>query len=127
MAGPADEHDLTIDIDEHGQLHIGSRAVTRRLAAASGRWRMVPSTGDLLILQRAAEGSRADAELSADPGAVALCGEIDGPGALPTVLNFVHFSQWDGTLAVLRGMVRKQLFFQRGQLLAASSNLPEDR
>lgn len=114
-----DNLDLTIDVDENGDLVASSKAARRRLAAAAGRWRLLPTTGDLLLLQRVEERE--------NKVAVGLCGEIDGPGALANVLNFVHFSQWDGALSVHSGMIRKSLFFRRGQLLSAASNLPEDR
>jgi hypothetical protein len=113
--------ELTVDIENTGDIRVSSRAVTRRLAAAAGRWRLLPSIGDLLVWQRVDEDQRKNAP------AVALSGEVDGPGALANVFNFVHFSQWDGTLALVSGATRKTLYFKRGQVLAATSNLPEER
>jgi hypothetical protein len=121
MSGRDDTLDLTLEIDEKGEIKVTSRAVLRRLSAVAGRYRLLPSVGDLLLLQRDDE----TATLSS--AAVAMCGEIDGPGALANILNFIHFSQLDGTLAAVSGATRKSMFFRRGQVLAATSNLPEDR
>lgn len=124
MATWDDSLDLTVEVDEDGGIEVASKAARRRLAAASGRWRLLPSAGDLLLLQRVDEAA---GDHGKPPPGVGLCGEIDGPGALANVLNFVHFSQWDGALSSVAGMTRKSLFFKRGQLLSAHSNLPEDR
>lgn len=120
MATRDEKLDLLLEIDENGDVQTESRATRRRLAAAAGRWRMLPAAGDLIIWQRADEDR---------PGrpTVGLAGDIDGPGALANVLNFVHFSQWDGALSIVSGVLRKTLHFRRGQLLSAASNLPEDR
>ncbi len=118
-----EDHDPTIDIGKDGDLQGFSRATRRRLAAASGRYRLLPSPTGLLIFERIDAG--------AQPGkaapAVALAGEIAGPGALADVLNFIHFNQWDGALWIVAEDVRKALFFQKGQLLSAQSSVLEDR
>ncbi len=119
MAARDDTLDLALEIDENGEVTTSSRAARRRLAAVAGRWRLLPAAGDLLIWQR-------DGEL-AEKARVALAGEIDGSGTLANVLNFLHFSQWDGALSVVAGAMRKTLHFRRGVLLSAASNLPEDR
>src|SRR5687768_16216942 len=110
--------ELTLDIDPVGRIQA-SPAVAQLLAASAGRWRVVPSVANLLILQR-------DAENDFDP-AVTLCGAIDSQGGLSNVFNFIHFSQLDGVMDVVSGRLRRTLHFRKGQLLAATSNLPEDR
>jgi hypothetical protein len=122
MAAKEESLDLTLEIDDNGEVRIASKAVLRRLAALAGRWRLLPAIGDLLLLQRVDEDPRAAAR-----SPIALCGEIDGPGALGNVLNFIQFNQWDGILSLIYGATRKALFFKKGQVLAANSNLPEDR
>jgi hypothetical protein len=119
MTARGDDGELTLEIDENGDVSTPSRAVRRRLAAAAGTWRVLPSAGDLMVLQRTRDGGT--------QAAVALAGEVDGPGALAGVLSFVHFSQWDGALSVVAGATRKTIFFQKGVVLSASSNVPEDR
>jgi hypothetical protein len=113
---------VDLEIDDTGEVQVVSRSAQRRLASAAGGYRILPSTGDLLLLQRQEDELRPPR-----PSGVSLCGEIAGAGSLANVLNFVHFCQFEGTLAVLSGSVRKQLTFRRGQLLAAGSSLPEER
>ncbi|HKA88765.1 MAG TPA: DUF4388 domain-containing protein [Haliangiales bacterium] len=120
MPRPGDPVDL--EIDDSGEVQVVSRAAQRRLASAAGGYRLLPSTGDLLLFQRQDDEVR-----PSRPSGVSLCGEIAGAGTLANVLNFIHFCQFEGTLAVLSGPLRKQLTFRRGQLLSAGSSLPEER
>jgi hypothetical protein len=123
MAG-ADDQDPTIDIGKDGDLQGFSRAARRRLKAVSGRYRLLPSPSGLLIFERT-DGPHLPSGAKAP--AVALAGEITGPGSLVDVLNFIHFNQWDGGLWIASQSVRKALFFEKGQLLSAQSSLVEDR
>lgn len=111
-----------IVIDREGHVEARSSETTELLARAAGRYRLVTPVGDLLVFQR--ETRRPDTERKS---AIAICGEIDAPGAMANIFNFLHMSQWDGVLHVCREEARKLLFFGGGQLLAAQSNLPEDR
>jgi hypothetical protein len=112
--------DLLIEIDTSGRVHA-PQPVAARLAQVAGRWRLAPSLADLLVLERDQknEGER--------KSGVMMCGAIDLVGGLANVFTFVHFSQLDGVLDVLSGRLRRTLHFRKGQLLAATSNLPEDR
>ena len=121
MSSVRDESlDLTLEIDEAGEVKVASRAVLRRLAAAAGRYRLLPAVGGVLLWQRVDEGGKPSTP-------VLLAGEIDGPGSVANVLSFIHFSGWDGALTLLAGATRKALYFRRGAVMSAASNLPEDR
>lgn len=122
MASATDDSvDLTLEISESGEILAVSRAARRRLAAAAGRWRLVPSPPGVVLL------SRVDDTGAKTGGKVALAGEVSGPGVLADVINFIHFNQWDGALSVVADASRRTLAFAKGQLLGAASNLPEDR
>ena len=123
---PRDDLGPTIDINGDGFVCVSSEVALRKLASAAGRWRLLPAGGDLLVWQREDEGDPGAGGSGPSPG-VALCGEIDGPGAVGNVLSFVNMNQWDGTLGLSAGPARKFLYFGRGQLLFATSNVPEDR
>ncbi len=110
--------DPTFEIEPSGTARVSAGGA--QLRALSGRWRALPQVGELLVLHRS------DDRPVAGKG-IALCGEIDTPGALTNVLNFLHLSQWDGTLFVIAGKARKVLYYGRGQLLSATSNVPEER
>jgi hypothetical protein len=58
---------------------------------------------------------------------VALAGEIDCVGGLVDVINFIHSNQWSGQLAVVEGATRKTIYFRRGDIRTAASNVAEDR
>jgi hypothetical protein len=117
----ATRDELTIEIDASGRVHAPP-PVAQRLAQVAGRWRLAPSLADLLVLERDQRGQDGEKKTG-----VMMCGSIDLVGGLANVFTFVHFSQLDGVLDVLSGKTRRTLHFRKGQLLAATSNLPEDR
>jgi hypothetical protein len=117
-----------ITIDAEGRVTVEPGAA-RRLAQTPGRYRVVPTTGELILLQRVGDNptARDVSSLAITPGRVALAGEIDGVGGLVDVINFIHGNAWSGQLAVVDGNLRKTLFFRRGDIRTAASNVPEDR
>jgi hypothetical protein len=117
-----------VSIDSEGRLSLDGEA-QRRLAGRPGRFRVVPTTGEIVILQRLPEGRTASAGSVSviAPGKVTLAGEVDAVGGLVDVINFIHGNQWSGQLAIVEGLVRKTLFFRRGDVRTAASNVPEDR
>ena len=50
---------LTITIDEAGRVLVESRTALRRLAARPGRYRLVPSATQLIILEKVQEEGEA--------------------------------------------------------------------
>jgi hypothetical protein len=60
-------------------------------------------------------------------GRVVLAGEIDRTGGLVDVIHFIHGNNWSGQLTVMSREVRKALYFRRGDIHTAASNVPEDR
>ena len=124
----AENRDNLILVDEQGRITVGPGA-QQRLKPHAGRFRMVPTTGELLILQRLAPEQRGDTSVvqAVGPGRVALAGEIDAVGGLVDVVNFISSNAWSGQLAVVDGAQRKTLHFRRGDIRTAASNVPEDR
>lgn|GEM_PF-1123535 len=114
-----------ITIDAEGRITIDPGA-QRRLSQTPGRFKVVPTSGEIVILQRVAGDAR-DSSSLIPPGRVALAGEIDGVGGLVDVINFIHNNNWSGQLAVVDGAVRKTIYFRRGDIRTAASNVPEDR
>jgi hypothetical protein len=117
-----------VSIDSEGRITFDAEA-QRRLAGRPGRFRVVPTTGEIVILQRVPDGRVASASsVSAiAPGRVTIAGEVDAVGGLVDVINFIHAQQWSGQLAVVDALTRKTLFFRRGDVRTAASNVPEDR
>jgi hypothetical protein len=115
-----------VRIEADGRVQLDTEA-QRRLAGCAGRFRVVPTTGEIVILQRVAE-NRAGTSVSAiAPGRVTLAGEVDAVGGLVDVINFILSQQWSGQLAIVDGNARKTLYFKRGDVRTAASNVPEDR
>lgn len=61
------------------------------------------------------------------PDGVFLWGDIADAELVIDLVNFLHQSRRTAVLTVVGGSVRKSLYFRSGSLIAASSNLPEDR
>ncbi|MGZ3408445.1 MAG: DUF4388 domain-containing protein, partial [Polyangia bacterium] len=99
----------------------------RRLAGRPGRFRVVPTTGEIVILQRVAEGRATTSVSGIAPGRVTLAGEVDAVGGLVDVINFILSQTWSGQLAIVDGSARKTIYFKRGDVRTAASNVPEDR
>ncbi|MDB4968253.1 MAG: hypothetical protein JWN44_3942 [Myxococcales bacterium] len=121
----AEERNVVV-IESDGKVTVEGEA-QKRLAGRPGRFRVVPTTGELVILQRLGD-LRAGASVSAiAPGKVTLAGEVDAVGGLVDVINFILSNQWSGQLAIVDGAARKMLYFRRGDIRTAASNVPEDR
>jgi hypothetical protein len=122
----ADNRDNLVSIEPDGRVVIGTGAA-RRLSQHPGKFRVVPTTGELVLLQRVQSKGDASVVQAVPPGRVALAGEIDGVGGLVDVINFICGNGWSGQLAIVDGPVRKSLFFRRGDIRTAASNVSEDR
>jgi hypothetical protein len=121
----AEDRNLVV-IDPDGRLSLDSEA-QRRLSGKPGRFRVVPTTGDILILQRVAENRSQGSVSMIAPGRVTLCGEVDAVGGLVDVINFILGNQWSGQLSVVDKLARKTIYFSRGDVRSAASNVAEDR
>lgn len=118
-----------IELDGQGRIKASSRRVLKHLSSRKGKWRLVPSPDELLILQRIAEPAD---EKGTDSGLkrighVMLSGVIERSGDLVDFLTFIYTNKKTGVLVVLNDTVKKTLFFGSGDLRMATSNLPEDR
>lgn len=117
-------HDpLTLVLDEAGQVQVVGAEVRAWLAARPGRYRPVPAPASLLVFAREPSGQpRAD-----EQGAAVLAGDLAGLGGLIDIVHFVQGCGWTGQLDVVDGEVRKTLYFARGEVRLAASNVDEDR
>ena len=107
--------DPPLDVELSGQIRV-PHATAQKLVTAAGRWRMLPSPPDLIMLRR--DGTRPS---------VMFSGLVDDGTVLPDIFNFLHMAQLEGTLEVLGGTTRRTLYFKRGQVISAASSLAEDR
>jgi hypothetical protein len=126
MMRVSDEPSNLVVVDAEGRL-VAEPGAQRRLAAYAGRYRLVPTTGELILLQRAGAVVRDDSSSTLTSGRVALAGEVDAVGGLIDVIHFIYTNGWSGQLAVVDATARKALHFRRGDVRTAASNVPEDR
>ena len=112
---------FTLVIDDAGQLVVEGRSAQRRLAARPGRYRLVPAPTNLVILERVTD------EGHNEGGRTVLAGDVERVGGLIDIIHFIFGSGWTGQLTVLDGSVRKTLYFMRGDVRTAASNVAEDR
>jgi hypothetical protein len=113
-------------IEGDGRVQLDGEA-QKRLAGRPGKYRVVPTTGEIIILQKFAEGRAATSVSGIAPGRVTLAGEVDAVGGLVDVINFILSQTWSGQLAMVDGASRKTIYFKRGDVRTAASNVPEDR
>jgi Domain of unknown function (DUF4388) len=118
------EDSFTIVIDENGLLTVPGRAAARRLAVRAGRYRLIPSPADLVILERIDPAKVGEGKTATG---VVLAGDIDRVGGLIDVIHFVQGNSWSGHLTIISGSARKTLYFKRGDVSTAASNVSEDR
>ena len=126
MDVPEDRERNVVLIEADGRVKIDAEA-QRRLAGRPGKFRVVPTTGEIVILQRVADGRAGTSVSGIAPGKVTLAGEVDAVGGLVDVINFILSQQWSGQLAIVDGSARKTIYFKRGDVRTAASNVPEDR
>lgn len=116
-----DTRDL-VHVHPDGQITIGAE-VARRLGPSAGTYRILPSSSNLLLMQRLP----GDADGARPQGRALLAGEISRLGGLSDIIQFISGSGWSGQLEVLAGQTRKALYVRRGDIQSAASNVPEDR
>ncbi|HEY3358203.1 MAG TPA: DUF4388 domain-containing protein [Polyangia bacterium] len=114
------EDEATVVIHEDGYVTAEDLAAARRLASRAGRWHMIPAPPTIIMLQR-------DYEPGGDPGRVALAGDVAACGGLLDVINLVKNCSWSGALSAMHRSTRRTIYFRKGEVRTASSNLPEDR
>lgn len=110
-------------VDEKGRVIVIGDGLRKDLRALAGYYTHLPSDRTLLHFQRATTAPAFD-EFK-DP--TILQGDIAGMGSTIEVINFVHSSQLSGNLVFVSQNARKCLYFLKGEIRGASSNVVEDR
>ncbi len=118
-----------LEIDPKGGISCSDRRIWKHLASRAGKWRPVPTPDELLIFQRIEPVEEQQLLDSGERriGRVALSGTVASSGDLVDVLTFILSNKKTGVLVILNGEIKKTVFFQKGDVRMAASNLPEDR
>ncbi|MBI3072258.1 MAG: DUF4388 domain-containing protein [Deltaproteobacteria bacterium] len=109
-------------VEPGGRLRIDPAGADHVALASPGTWRIFASDPAIVILERVEDGRRP----IAGGDEIILCGDL-GSAGIVDVVSFIQAQAKTGVLTLIRGRVRKTILFERGNIRAAASNLPEDR
>lgn len=102
-----------------GEVEPLEADAVRELSSREGTYRVLPAARGV-ILMRAAGSSAADA--------IRLAGEIGAPGAVCDVFTILSQLGWRGQLVLSdTGGVTRTLFFDKGNVLGAQTNVEDER
>ncbi len=104
-------------IDATGAIHPLGRHASQELRKRAGEWRLLESPAELVVAVRAGEGSRP----------LRLAGEVRSPGALCDVIAMIAQGTWGGELVVHEGVHVRSIFFERGHVIGATTNVATER
>jgi hypothetical protein len=108
------DRDALVRVDQTGTLHPVGRTASQELRARIGDFRLLASPNNVLLLRTG------DSSLK-------LAGEIRTPGALYDIVGLVAQTQWRGELVVYAEDGIRTIFFDRGSVIGAITNVPEER
>jgi hypothetical protein len=111
----AERSDL-VRIDATGAVHPLGRQGSQELRARAGEWRIVPSPRNAILLRR-----------DGDAASLKVAGEITTPGGLCDVMSLAQQSSWNGELVVYEDESCRSIFFDRGNVISAVSNVADER
>ena len=112
-----------IKIDRTGKTLVFGESLKRSLSHQAGYYSLDESDGHRVSFTRVPSIPR-HGELR-EP--IIFQGDIGGIGSTIEIVNFVISTKLTGQLTLVRGEVRKSIFFSEGELTAARSNHLDDR
>lgn len=113
-----------VRIDSHGQAHAIGNVATKRLRGHEGTYRLLPSPPHIVFMRYTGEDGQRDA---ADGPVVRLAGEVTAPGALCDIVALLGQTGWRGELSVFEGDSARSIFFDRGNIVGAVTNVEDER
>jgi hypothetical protein len=115
MVDGSDGDDLRVDAT--GTVHPLGRRASQELRARAGEWRLLPAPAEIIVAVRGGQGGRA----------LRLAGEVRTPGALCDVVALIAQGAWGGELVVQDGESVRSVYFERGNVVGASTSVPSER
>jgi hypothetical protein len=103
-------------IDATGTVHPVSVRASQALRSRSGEWALVDSPPEVVLAMRR----------GASPRALRFAGQVKSPGALFDVLAMIEQGSYGGELLLLEKDTERSLFFERGHVIGATSNVPAE-
>ncbi|MCC6644371.1 MAG: DUF4388 domain-containing protein [Polyangiaceae bacterium] len=120
---PDPSHDL-VRIDDTGTAHPVTRSASQRMRGAAGTFRLMPAPPHVLFLRYVGDDGQRDED---DGAIVKLSGEIVARGTLCDIVAFAGNAGWKGELVVLEGETSRSIFFEGGNVIAATSTAEGER
>lgn len=111
-----------VAIDNDGAVRVVSGDATRRLAAKSGEYAIVPSPAELIVMKRVPEPGDAS-----PPRPCRLSGEIVAPGAVCDIVAFISYAKWRGELMVLDEQSSRSIYFDSDHVVSTRSSVEAER
>jgi len=119
-----DERLELVRVDATGTAHPVGKTASQRMRARQGAFRLMPAPPHLIVMRYVGEDGRRDPE---DGPVFRLAGEITHPGALCDVFALIGQAGWKGELVVLDGAHSRSIFFERAQVVTATSTVESER
>jgi hypothetical protein len=104
-------------VDATGTVHSLGREASQSLRARIGEWSLLRSPPEVILAMRSSEGSRS----------LRLAGELRTPGALCDIVATIAQAGWGGELVVLQEDASRSVFFERGQVVGATTTATAEK
>ncbi|MBW2526660.1 MAG: DUF4388 domain-containing protein [Deltaproteobacteria bacterium] len=112
-----------VRVDPTGAAHPVGRVASKELRQRQGAFRLLCSPPDVVVLRKARDSTP---DAPAPPG-LWVAGELSKPGGLWDLVAMLAQGNWDGELVVDDGDSRREIFFERGSVIAANSTAERER
>jgi hypothetical protein len=113
-----------VRIDSHGQAHAIGSVASQRLRSREGAYRLLPTPRHIVFMRYTGEDGQRDAS---DGAIVRLAGEITAPAAVCDIVALLAQTGWRGELCVLDDDHVRSIFFDRGNIVGAATNVELER
>lgn len=122
--GMSGRQDDLVRIDSRGEIHAIGPKASQQMRARAGIYRLLPAPRHVVFLRYTGEDGRRDAQ---DGAIVRWAGEITGPGATCDVIASLGQCGWRGELVVMDAEHTRSLYFERGNVVGATTNVESER
>jgi hypothetical protein len=121
--------ELSMVIRGDGALLSLDQQSQSRLSSFAGRWSIIPTSDELLLMRRVDTSNRAQ------PTRIPIAGEIEAAGGLADIVALIHQNRWSGSLKVVDAPLPfsgpeaplREVRFRQGNVKNARSNVITDR
>jgi hypothetical protein len=118
------ERDDLVRIDSRGEVHAIGPKASQQMRSRAGTYRVLPAPRHVVFLRYTGEDGRRDPQ---DGAVVRWAGEITSPGTTCDVIAALTQAGWRGELIVMDGTHSRSLYFERGNVVGATTNVESER